>query len=74
MVKITISIPKELKKEMEHYPEINWSVVVINAFREKLENLQPELRSTYIKKAKKIMKEKPIKIGTLNNLKKRYKK
>ena len=38
------------------------------------EILEPELRPEYIEEAKKIMKEKPIKIGTPEDLKKRYKK
>jgi len=36
------------------------------------EQLEPELRPEYIKKAKKILKEKPIAIGTLSDFKKRY--
>lgn len=34
------------------------------------EILEPELRPKYIKKAEKIMKEKPIRVGTPNNLRK----
>jgi len=34
------------------------------------EVLEPELRPEYIKKAKKIMKEKPIRVGTPDNLRK----
>ena len=34
------------------------------------EILEPELRPEYIKKAEKIMKEKPIRVGTPNNLRK----
>lgn len=36
MVSMTLSIPKEMKKEMELYPEINWSVVAREAIRRKL--------------------------------------
>ena len=36
------------------------------------EILEPELRPAYIRKAKKIMKEEPIKIGTSEDFKKRY--
>ena len=32
--------------------------------------LEPELRPEYIKKARKIMKEKPIHVGTPNDLRK----
>ncbi|MDP6155072.1 MAG: DUF2683 family protein [Candidatus Thermoplasmatota archaeon] len=34
--------------------------------------LEPELRPEYIEKARRIMEEKPIKIGTLEDLRKRY--
>ena len=34
------------------------------------EILEPELRPEYIKKAKKIMKEKPVRVGTPKDLKK----
>jgi len=34
------------------------------------EILEPELRPEYIKKAKKIMKEKPIRVGTTKDLRK----
>ena len=34
--------------------------------------LEPELRPEYVKKLEKIRKEKPIKIGTVENLRKRY--
>ena len=36
------------------------------------EILEPELRPEYIEKAKQIMKEKPIKVGSFANLKDRY--
>lgn len=35
--------------------------------------LEPELRPEYIEKAKRIMKQKPIKIGTVDDLRKRLK-
>lgn len=36
------------------------------------ELLEPELRPEYIKKAKKIMKDKRIHVGSLENFRKRY--
>ncbi len=45
------------------------SMVVIEYGEEMLE---PELRPEYVKKAKGIMKQKAIQIGTLANLRKRY--
>jgi len=35
MVNITLSIPEELKSEMEKFPEINWSEVARAAIRKK---------------------------------------
>ena len=40
MVSMTLSVPQELKKEMEQYPEINWSVVAREAIKRKLAILQ----------------------------------
>ena len=34
-------------------------------------SLEPELRPEYIEKAKKIMKQSSVKVGTVNNLRKR---
>jgi hypothetical protein len=36
MVSMTLAIPTELKKEMELYPEINWSVVARAAIQRKI--------------------------------------
>ena len=36
------------------------------------EILEPELRPEYIEKAKKIMKEKPVKLGDVKNFRERY--
>ena len=35
-------------------------------------SLEPELRPEYIEKAKKIMKDKKIHVGSLDNFRKRY--
>ncbi len=40
MVSMTLAIPKELKKEMELYPEINWSAVAREAIKRKIQILQ----------------------------------
>ena len=37
------------------------------------EILEPGLRPEYVEKLKRIRKEKPIKVGTAENLRKRYK-
>ena len=35
MANVTLSIPEELKKKMEQFPEINWSEVARQAIKEK---------------------------------------
>lgn len=39
MANITLSIPEELKKEMENFPEINWSEVVKDSIKKKIAQL-----------------------------------
>lgn len=39
MPNITLSIPEDLKKEMEQFPEINWSVLARQAIVERLREL-----------------------------------
>ena len=36
MTNITLSIPPELKKEMERFPEINWSEVARGSIKQKI--------------------------------------
>lgn len=40
VVNITLSIPKELKKKMDSFIEINWSAVAREAFKEKISDLE----------------------------------
>ncbi len=46
--------------------------IEVMAEQYKEEVLEPELRPEYIEKAKRIMKEKPIKVGTIEDFRKRY--
>lgn len=39
MVNITLSVPEDLKKTMEQFPEINWSAVAREAIKEKAAHL-----------------------------------
>lgn len=39
MVNITLSVPEELKKKMDEFPEINWSEVARQAIWEKASQL-----------------------------------
>lgn len=40
MVSITLSVPQELKVEMERFPEINWSAVAREAIQNRIVLLQ----------------------------------
>ncbi|NVM02620.1 MAG: hypothetical protein HWN67_09810 [Candidatus Helarchaeota archaeon] len=40
MANITLSIPDELKKEMNKFPEINWSEVARASIKQKLADLK----------------------------------
>jgi hypothetical protein len=40
MVNMTLSVPKELKKEMDSHPWVNWSEVARMAFRDKVRDLK----------------------------------
>jgi len=44
MVTITLAVPKELKERMESFPEINWSEVARQAFRQKVHDLEILMR------------------------------
>lgn len=39
MANITLSIPKDLKKEMEKFPEVNWSQVARDSIKKKIAQL-----------------------------------
>ncbi len=36
MVSVTLAVPEEMKSEMDKHPEMNWSEIARQAFREKL--------------------------------------
>ena len=40
MSKITVSVPKELKKQLDQYPELNWPEILRRGLREKLKKLK----------------------------------
>jgi len=48
MVNITLSVPDELKKEMEKSPEMNWSAIARGAIKQRI---------TMLKKFKEFAKE-----------------
>ena len=40
MVNMTLAVPKELKQNMDDFPEINWSEVARAAFKRKIDALR----------------------------------
>lgn len=71
MVTMTLAVPKEIKGRMESFPEINWSEVARQAFKQKLADL--ELLEK-IKSKSTLTEEDAIKLGKELNkqLAKRY--
>ncbi len=60
VVNITLSIPKDLKKKMDSFIEINWSAVAREAFKEKISDLE------FLKQFKKqsnLTEEEALKLG-----------
>jgi len=54
MPNITLSIPKELKKEMDSIPELNWSEVVRNFLSERVK------RALLLKKLDKLLENSEL--------------
>ncbi len=40
MTTMTLAVPEELRKRMDHFPEMNWSQVARQAFCDKIEDLE----------------------------------
>jgi hypothetical protein len=60
MVSITLSVPEELKQVMNKHPEMNWSEVARQAFKEKASQL--ELLDAIVSKSK-LSKRDALEIG-----------
>lgn len=70
MVNITLAIPEDVKKEMENFPEINWSEIARAAIKKRITLLQ-EIRK--ITKDSELNEKDVIELG--KSLKKgRFKK
>ena len=71
MVTLTLAVPKELKTKMELFPEINWSEVARQAFKQKIEDLELLRR---FKSKSTITEEDALELGAELNKKlaKRY--
>ena len=39
MTTLTLDVPDEMKKKMDSFPEMNWSEVARQAFRQKIEDM-----------------------------------
>jgi hypothetical protein len=73
MVTVTLSVPIELKKRMERFPEINWSEVARQAFLEKIKDLL--FLEEFKSKSNMTMKEALAEGSEVDrSLSKRYKK
>ena len=72
MVNMTLAVPKELKKEMDEYPWVNWSEIARIAFKNRVKELRilDEFRSD-----SEMTEEDAIELGRKVNKKlyKRYK-
>ncbi len=40
MATLTLAVPDEMKREMESFPEMNWSEVARQAFKQKIEDME----------------------------------
>jgi len=60
MVSITLSVPLELKKEMEVFPEMNWSEVARQAIARKLFMLR---KFREFSKESKLTEEDALRLG-----------
>ncbi len=71
MPNMTLSVPKELKDMMDKHPEINWSEVARQSFREKLTDL--EFLEEFKSKSK-LTEEEALELGKKVNesLRERY--
>ena len=73
MVSITLSVPSELKHEMDEFSEINWSAVAREAIKKKVELLKKFKEFT---KDSSLTEEDALKLGKEVNksLANKYKK
>ncbi len=73
MVNITLAVSDDIKREMEKFPEINWSVIAREAIRRRVELLKKFREFT---KDSTMTEEDAIRLGRKVNegLRKRYAK
>ena len=66
MVSITLSVPEDLKHEMDSFPEINWSAVAREAIKKKVTMLEKFKEFT---KESEFTEEEALKLGAEMNRK-----
>lgn len=60
MTNVTLSVPKEMKKEMDKFKEINWSEVARQAFMQKLRDMETLQR---FKSKSDLTKKEAVELG-----------
>ncbi len=60
MTTLTLSVPDEMKRKMDFFPEMNWSEVARQAFRQKIEDME-FLRK--FKEKSKLTEDDALKLG-----------
>jgi hypothetical protein len=73
MVSLTLAVPDDLKKEMDRYPELNWSAVARKAIEEKVALLK---RLNELTANSKLTEKDALELGDMVNRKvaERYRK
>ena len=73
MVNITLAVPEDIKKEMEKFPEINWSAIAREAIKKRIILLRKFREFT---KNSEFTEEEAVNLGRELNksLKKRHEK
>jgi hypothetical protein len=73
MANITLAIPEDIKKEMEKFPEMNWSVIAREAIKRRIVMLKKFREFT---KDSELTREEAIRLGRKLNktLRKRHEK
>ncbi len=64
MVSITLSVPEELKRDMDSFPEMNWSAVAREAIKKRIAMMQMFKELT---KESTLTEEDAIRLGRMVN-------
>ena len=64
MVSITLSVPVDLKRDMDSFPEMNWSAVAREAIKKRIEMMQ---RFKEFTKDSTLTEEDAIRLGRMIN-------